>query len=113
MKRLCAVSRRSLAHLTVLLLIPWGLFHAQLYAQTTKQAKVEKKSLVLREVRELVGGFKVYQGDDKRVPAELVTDPLLRFIDAVDRNQDGSLWVWGRTGRPSAIMQLWRNLPDG
>jgi hypothetical protein len=113
MKRLYALSHRRLACLTVLWLLPWGLIPAQLPAQTTEQAKDEKKSLLLREMRELVERFKVYQVDGTRVPAELVADPLLCFIDAVDRNQDGSLWIWGRTGRPSAIMQLWRDLPDG
>jgi len=113
MKRSCAVSHRGLACLTVLLLLPLGVFDARLHAQAGEEAKDEKKSLLLREMRELVEGFKVYQVDGTRVPAELVGDPLLRFIDAVDRNQDGSVWVWGRTGRPAAIMQLWRDLPDG
>jgi hypothetical protein len=113
MKRFRAVSHRGLACLTVLLLLSVGGFHARLHAQAGEEAKDEKKSLLLREMRELVEGFKVYQVDGTRVPAELVGDPLLRFIDAVDRNQDGSVWVWGRTGRPAAIMQLWRDLPDG
>lgn len=104
-------SVRGLALLVILLAS--GTLGVRLDAQAGKQGQDEEKRIELRKIRELVEGFKVYKVDDERVPAKLITDPLLRFTDAADRNRDGGLWAWGRTGRPSAIVQLWRNLPDG
>lgn len=95
------------------ILLASGTFGVRLDAQAGEPGKVEENSIALRKMRELVEEFTVHRMDDKRVPAKLIADPLMRFTDAVDRNQDGSLWAWGRTGRPLAILQLWRNLPGG
>jgi len=50
--------------------------------------------------------------DGRREPVELVDHPLVSFVDEVDWNNDGSIWLWGRTGRPSVVLQTWKDARD-
>ncbi len=49
--------------------------------------------------------------DGKRVALKLIEQPVFSFTDTVDQNDEGTIWLWGRTGRPSAVMQLWTDMP--
>jgi hypothetical protein len=40
---------------------------------------------------------------------ERVEDPVLQYTEPVRGNVHGTLWVWGRTGRPAAVLELIRN----
>ncbi len=39
---------------------------------------------------------------------ERVEDPVLQYTEPVRGNVYGTLWVWGRTGRPAAVLELIR-----
>ena len=72
---------------------------------TARQPAGRSSEMLLR-----VNSINVYAiGDNARVPLERVKDPLLRFADAVDHNENGAIWLWGRTGRPGVIVQMWRD----
>lgn len=45
---------------------------------------------------------------------DLVERPVLRFADVPRGCQDATVWVWGRQGRPAALMslELYPNTPD-
>lgn len=46
--------------------------------------------------------------DDGRTREKLgrVPDPVYRFVDPARRMSDGTVWAWGRTGRPAAILTV-------
>ncbi|HUQ70307.1 MAG TPA: hypothetical protein VM165_12325 [Planctomycetaceae bacterium] len=44
-------------------------------------------------------------------PVEMSRSPLLTFGDAARNNESGTLWMWGRGGRPLAMLELFR--PSG
>ena len=73
-----------------------------------------EKSLVLRkEAAERIRAIKlmdVSRGNDVRVDA--IEKPLLRFGDPARANEDGTLWAWGSSGRPLAMMELYRTAGD-
>jgi len=49
-----------------------------------------------------------------RQPLERLAEPIYRFDDAARRTSDGTIWVWCRSGRPSALVTLTKhNSPVG
>lgn len=40
---------------------------------------------------------------------ERVEDPVLRYTEPVRGKVSGTLWVWGKQGRPAAVLELIRN----
>lgn len=49
------------------------------------------------------------QDVDSGSAVERVEDPVLRYTEPVRGNVYGTLWVWGRKGRPAAVLELIRN----
>lgn len=47
--------------------------------------------------------------DAKGNEIDLIDHSLLRYTDPVRVNSDGSVWAWGKTGRPLAFLELFRN----
>ena len=41
-------------------------------------------------------------------PVGLIEQPLLAFGDAARIHNRGTFWAWGTTGRPLALMEVWR-----
>lgn len=41
-------------------------------------------------------------------PAGLIEQPVLRFEERSRNNSGGSVWLWGETGRPAAVMELYQ-----
>jgi hypothetical protein len=37
---------------------------------------------------------------------ERLAEPIYRFDDPARRNSDGTVWAWGRSGRPAAVLTL-------
>ena len=63
------------------------------------------------EAREHVSKFAVTTVTEGReVAVEMIERPLLLFGDAARLNEAGSLWGWGKTGRPVALLELYRNV---
>lgn len=100
--------------MTLLLLPILAIFSAGVLAQPAATPKEKERAARLRRMRAIAEAVRVYRvEDDGRHSLQLVPEPLMSFVDQVDRNQDGSLWLFGRSGRPGVIMQIWRALPDG
>jgi hypothetical protein len=46
--------------------------------------------------------------EDTAIVVEATEDPVLVFGDATRNHQHGTLWIWGRTGRPMALLELFQ-----
>jgi hypothetical protein len=98
---------------TLLLLLLPGVGESPLLAQPGDKSNDRERSVRTEQMRELAGALTVYAITEKgRVPVQLVETPLMRFSDMSRGRLDGTLWVWGRTGRPAAIMELWTQADD-
>ncbi len=66
-----------------------------------------------REAERLVGGIdlEVYR-DDAWSKVKRIAKPLLHFGDATRGHDRGSVWAWGETGRPVAVLELWQDASD-
>jgi hypothetical protein len=42
----------------------------------------------------------------------LIDKPLERFADTARSSKSGTLWAWGKTGRPAAFLELWHNTEE-
>ena len=73
------------------------------------ETRAERKQ-ILDEMRSFVADVKIYERDGAdRQPVSLVEKPVLFVQDAARENHHGSVWLWGRTGRPKAIIEVyWR-----
>ena len=66
-------------------------------------------SKALKDARDHVSVFQIHQSQkDGPVAVEMVANPLLTFGDATRGNEAGTLWAWGTTGRPLAMMEQFR-----
>lgn len=65
---------------------------------------------VLEASRARVEEIVMYRGGDARTVVPHVAEPVLRFGDLTRANKHGSLWMWGQSGRPQAVLELYRNL---
>lgn len=78
-----------------------------LQARSDDAAKKEQAGERLREMQQRVRAIQTYRlGPETRKPVELIEEPLFRFNDAARDFPDGTLWAWGRTGRPAALLCL-------
>lgn len=98
---------RALGGLPTLLLA--GLLLAATHGQAADDPGT-KPSPAADQMLRRVKNLRIYRITDKgRTEAQVVEKPLMRFTDAVDSNENGSIWLWGTSGRPAAMMQAWRN----
>ncbi len=68
-------------------------------------------SPALKEAREHMSEFTVQSAAtarDGRI--ERLPNPLLTYGDAARNNEAGTLWAWGKSGRPVAFLELYRNI---
>lgn len=80
-------------------------------ASSTEDGKDEADAdEVLNASRARVEEIVMYRGGDTRTAVPHVAEPVLRYGDPTRANQHGSMWVWGETGRPQAVLELYRNL---
>jgi hypothetical protein len=47
---------------------------------------------------------------DKEVDIELCDQPLLTYGDAARANKNGTLWAFGKSGRPAAVLELYQGV---
>jgi hypothetical protein len=63
-----------------------------------------------REAERLVNGIELEMlVDEKWSEVKRIEKPLLFFGDPTRGHTRGSVWAWGETGRPIAILELWQN----
>ena len=64
----------------------------------------------MRLMRAMVEGVQLYRlTNAKEVEVKLVENPLTHFNDGARRYQDGTLWAFGRQGRPTALVTCYTN----
>jgi hypothetical protein len=92
-----------------------GLLTSTLCGQAIDQSKNTDSTERLREMRRLAEAVRAFElTDQDRKPVDLVPESLVRYDDQPRNILDGSLWGWGRRGRPIAVMKLEvLPLPDG
>jgi hypothetical protein len=92
---------------------PWILFVAAavplgvlslLMAQDKPEAKKAEPE-ELRLSRAQVGIFRVKNAETGE-DIERLEHPLLRYTDPAREDSNGTLWAWGRKGRPVAVLEL-------
>lgn len=78
----------------------------------TSPAEVSKDKAdeVLEASRARVEEIVMHRGGDTEATVPHVAEPVLRYGDPTRANMDGSLWLWGQSGRPQAVLELYRNL---
>src|SRR5688572_854125 len=76
-----------------------------------EQAHKPEESAAVAEARAHVAGFHVTAiVDGRESEIELLTTPLLMYGDVARNNEGGTVWAWGKAGRPVAFLELYRNV---
>lgn len=71
----------------------------------------QAESSALMEAREHMSEFSVNSSAKGRDAAiEMLPNPLLTYGDAARNNEAGTLWAWGKSGRPVAFLELYRSV---
>ncbi len=66
----------------------------------------------MQEMERRIRAIKAYASADfTGEPLRLIEKPLLRFDDPARFFHDGTLWAWGPTGRPAALVTIERYQP--
>ena len=100
-------SRRLMLSVMPLALITLAFLSSLLDAQPDDLAKKKEGAERLEEMRRRAQALNAsLVNNGKRERVELVQEPLLRYSDPARETSDGSLWVWGRKGRPVALLSL-------
>ncbi len=92
-----------------------GLFAAFLalmpVARSEEDSPKKVESPALKTARAHMSEFTVQssaKGRDGLI--EMLPNPLLTYGDAARNNEAGTLWAWGKSGRPVAFLELYRNI---
>src|SRR5262245_53091929 len=84
---------------------------AQTVSLLPAQEQKPEDSVSVAEARAHVAGFRVTVSVERREEdIELVPTPLLTFGDAARNNEGGTLWAWGKSGRPVLFLELFRRV---
>jgi hypothetical protein len=76
--------------------------------QDSKDSPAER----LRQMRAMAEEITVNEtSGDVRARLGLLTDPVYRFDDAARHVSDGTVWIWRKSGRPSAVMTVTKHRP--
>ena len=78
-----------------------------------KEPGVEEKAVeqARREAEQMVRGIDLeILSDDKWTKVEQIEKPLLFYEEPTRNNDRGSVWGWGRKGRPVALLELFRGV---
>jgi hypothetical protein len=82
-----------------------------LWGQSAETPGANEREVRLQRMRDLVEGLEAGSvSDGVHRPAERVPDPILRFSDVAREHEDGTLWTWGRSGRPLVVLELYKDL---
>ena len=76
---------------------------SNLVAQPAGQAAGDQRAARLKVMKRCAQSLKVTESDK---PVSLVAEPILRYDDKARVIQDSTIWAWGATGRPRAVLKL-------
>jgi len=100
---------RGLLALTVVVLALIVPCSRLTYADIDSRAPVaEDEKRELAAVLEHVQQLTMVSTGPNSLPVAVVEQPLLSFGDSARLHSRGTLWAWGKTGRPLAVMEVWR-----
>jgi hypothetical protein len=77
----------------------------------TDASKPDPRAARIRQMKEVAAGIRGYRATNGiRETVELIPEPMTRFDDAARADEDGTVWMWGRAGRPIAVMELYKKI---
>ena len=68
-------------------------------SQSVKEARTHMAEIAIRSL-----------SNGRDIEIERLPNPLMTYGDAARNNEAGTLWVWGKSGRPVAFLELYRNV---
>lgn len=74
--------------------------------------KKAEPSAALKEAHAHMSEFTASLANSEMV-LDMIPNPLMTYGDAARNNEAGTMWAWGKTGRPTAILELYRNIGSG
>ncbi len=78
--------------------------------KTDQEAAADANKEVHRAAEKVVREIELeIRSEDKWTKVERIEEPLLFYGEPTRNNDRGSVWGWGRTGRPVALLELWQN----
>ena len=107
-------SDRTKRFVLLVLLLASVMLGRSLFAQEKKDSPADEVVLAreqMRLSREQVGLLRV-QHAKTGAEIERVEHPVLRFTAPLWGGHHGTVWVWGKRGRPVAVLEMFRQ-PDG
>jgi hypothetical protein len=100
--------------LNFLMIACMSVISAQPASGTPGDAHQAERAARLDVMRQVVQKMKVYTLDDgRREEVPLRAEPVLRMTDMSREREDGTIWLWGPSGRPVAMLQFWRQFDQG
>lgn len=79
---------------------------SQTWAQDDPATAVSEQHDDLRAAIDHVRRLELTDLEDRGI--DLIDRPLLAFTDPARRHSSGSVWAWGKTGRPVAFLELFK-----
>ena len=81
-----------------------------LSAVAQESAKSDSSSEAAEQIKTARANTALFRFQDAATGAEIerVENPVLRYTEPVRGNMYGTLWVWGRKGRPAAVLEMIR-----
>jgi hypothetical protein len=77
------------------------------------EARKKADEQARREAERVVRGIELeIRSDDKWIKVERIEKPLLFYGDPTRNDDRGSVWGWGRKGRPVALLELFQKLDN-
>lgn len=100
--------------LTFAVIACMSVIAAQPASGPADDAHQAERAARLDVMRQVVQKMRVYTLDDgRRGEVPLRAEPVLRMTDMSRDREDGTIWLWGPSGRPVAMLQLWRQFDPG
>src|SRR5438309_1751267 len=95
--------------LATLIALAWQALAGSAPAQDKSPAKTgdePNREAQIAGMRRIAEGLKVAVIDEGPEETEMIADPLFRFNDPARDFSDGSIWGFGKKGRPAALLSL-------
>src|SRR5262245_49958623 len=99
--------------------LPWAQLLALLamssllLAEEPDGVPAAQRAAQLTQAKRILDALRVYPTTDREgAPATRIGEPVLRYTDSTRQTTDSTLWIVGKTGRPTAIVAV-EHYPQG